>query len=73
MAGCQLLVVQKLLARSFLTSKKAFDLVDHLFYLKSSHFTSKTLHHSLFFFFFFLIIQTGHNMFSLTTSHRQRD
>ena len=41
-----------------------------LFYLTSSQFTLKTLHRSLFFIF---VLQTGHNMFSLTTSHRQRD
>ena len=51
MAGCQLLIVQKLLARSFLTSKKLSILRITLFYLRRSHFTSKILHHSLFFFF----------------------
>ena len=53
MPGCQLLIVQKLLARSFLTSKKLSILRITLFYLRSSHFASKTLHHSLFFSFFF--------------------
>ena len=57
MAGCQLLIVQKLFARSFLTSKKLLILWLTLFYLRSSHFTSKTLHHSPFFIF---ILQTGH-------------
>ena len=49
MVGCQLLVVQKLLARSFLTSKKLLILWITLFYLRSSHFTSKTLHSLAFF------------------------
>ena len=68
-SGCLLLIVQKLLARSFLTSKKLLILWITLFYLRSSHFTSKTSSLS----FFIIILQTGHNTFSLTTSHRQRD
>ena len=47
MAGCQLFTVQKWLARAFLTSKKLLILWITLFYLRSSHFTSKTLHRSL--------------------------
>ena len=36
-----------------------------LFYLRSSHFTSKTLHHSLFFFFFFFILTNRSRYFFL--------
>ena len=49
MAGFQLLIVQKLSARSFLTSKKLLILWITLFYLRSSHLTLKALHHSFFF------------------------
>ena len=48
MAACLLLIVQKWLARSFLTSKKLLILWITLFFLRSSHLTSKTLHYSLF-------------------------
>ena len=58
----------------FLDFKKLLILWITLFHLRSSHFMSKTLHHSLFFsFFFILILRAVHNMFSLITSHVQRD
>ena len=50
MAGCQLLIVQKLLARSFLTSIELLTLWITLFCLRSCHSMSKTLHRSLFVF-----------------------
>ena len=51
MAGFQLLIVQKLSARSFLTSKKLLILWITLFYLRSSHSMPKTLNCSLFYLF----------------------
>ena len=49
--------------------EKAFDLVDHSILLKK---LSRNVKDSSSLAFFILILQKGHNIFSLTTSHRQR-